>query len=97
MGRDALRLRRAPRRSRRDGGRDHRLVQAEARPIQMPAPRRLRRIAQDLDRQDPEIQAARAGEGRLIRSPSRRRLSTVPLLGYSKLIVAARRHQTGGH
>ncbi len=37
----------------------------QPRPLQMPAPRRVRRSAQDLDRQDPEIQAARPGEGRL--------------------------------
>ena len=45
--------------------RDHRLVPREARPLQMPAPRGVHRAAQDLDRQDPEIQAARAGEGRV--------------------------------
>ena len=44
---------------------DHRLVQREARPLQMSAPRGVRRPAQDLDRQDPKIQAARIGEGRL--------------------------------
>ena len=49
--------------------RDHRLVPREARPLQMPAPRRVRRAAQDLDRQDPEIQAARHGERRV--SPCR--------------------------
>ena len=43
-------------------GGDHRLVQGEARPLQMPAPRGVRRAAQDLDRQDPEIQAPRFGE-----------------------------------
>ena len=65
MGRDAVRLRRDAARRERDGGGDHRLVQGEARPLQMPAPRRVHRAAQDLDRQDPEIQAARPGEGRV--------------------------------
>ena len=46
-------------------GRDHRLLPREARPLQMPEPRGVRRAAQDLDRQDPEIQAARHGEGRV--------------------------------
>ncbi len=49
----------------RDGRRHHRLVPREARPLQMPAPRGLRRPAQDLDRQDPEIQAARHRPGRV--------------------------------
>ena len=37
-----------------------------------PAPRRLRRAAQDLDRQDPEIQAARYGPGRVRQEAGRR-------------------------
>ena len=63
MGRNALRLRRRsdPAQARR--GRDHRLVPRASRPLQMSAPRHLRGAAQDLDRQDPEIQAARDGEG----------------------------------
>ena len=45
--------------------RDHRLVPRAPRPLQGAAPRRVRRDAEDLDRQDPEIQAARDGENRL--------------------------------
>ena len=46
-----------------DRGGYHRLLQGEARPLQMPKPGGIHRTAQDLDRQDPEIQAARGGEG----------------------------------
>ena len=46
---------------------DRRLVPRPPRPLQMPAPRRVRRGAQDQHRQDPEIRAARAGEGGLMR------------------------------
>ena len=64
MGRDAVRLRRAKagRRARRA---DELIAwcRAASRRLQMPAPRRVRRNAEDLDRQDAEIQAARDGEG----------------------------------
>ena len=43
------------------------LLQGEARPLQMPAPGGVHRAAQDLDGQDPEIQAARHGERSVIR------------------------------
>ena len=56
-------------RARGHRGRDHRLLQGEARPLQMPEPRGVHRAAQDLDRQDPEVQAARDGERR--REPRR--------------------------
>ena len=62
-GETPVRLRRDAARRESHRGRDHRLVQGQARPLQMPAPRRVHRAAQDLDRQDPEIQAARPGEG----------------------------------
>src|SRR5918998_4560922 len=43
---------------------DHRLRQGAHRPLQGPGRRRVRRRApQDLDRQDPEVPAARAGVG----------------------------------
>src|SRR4249919_1548723 len=62
MGRDALRLHREATGSGGDRGGDHRLLQEEARPLQMPEPGGVRRAAQDLDRQDPEVQTARDGE-----------------------------------
>ena len=40
-----------------------RLVPRAARLLQVPAPHRVRRAAEDLDGQDPEVQAAGAGEG----------------------------------
>src|SRR5262249_31153497 len=46
-----------------DAGGYHRLVPQEPRRLQMPALRRVRRTAADLDRENPEIQAARHGEG----------------------------------
>ena len=65
MGRDALRLRHAEARCRRRGRRrHHRLVPRQSRALQGAAPCRLRAAAENLDRQDPEIRAARAGEGR---------------------------------
>ena len=36
----------------------------------VPAPRRVRRAAEDLDRQDPEVHAARDGEGAVSRAGS---------------------------
>ena len=54
-------------------GRAARLVPRAARPLQVPAPHRVRRDPQDLDRQDPEVQAARAGEGRVSASLARAR------------------------
>src|SRR5688500_15536286 len=65
MGRDALSLRRAQARSRgRRRGVDP-MVPRRPRALQMPPPCDLRRNSQDLDGQDPEIQAARDGEIRL--------------------------------
>ncbi len=68
MGRDALRLRRAE--ARRDGDRRgaDRLLPRAPGALQVPAPRRLRRVAEDLDRQDPEIRAAQ-GRGRGLTLP----------------------------
>ncbi len=62
MGRDALRLRRIE--AGRDGERrrPRGLVPRAPRRLQMPAPRGVQRIAEDLDGEDPEIQAARDGE-----------------------------------
>ncbi len=63
MGRDALRVRGTQARLRAgDGGGDRRLLPRKARPLQMPAARGLHGTAENLDRQDPEIQIARAGE-----------------------------------
>ena len=61
MGRDALRLRRVEARPQRHRGRADRLVPRAARALQVPAPRRLRRDPEDLDRQGAEIRPARAG------------------------------------
>src|SRR6266487_5711312 len=62
MGRDAVRLHRAEAGREGDAGGYHRLVPQEPRRLQMPALRRVRRTAADLDRKNPEIQAARHGE-----------------------------------
>src|SRR6476646_11079770 len=62
MGRDALRFHREEAGGGGDRGRDHRLLQGEARPLQMPEPRGVHRATQDLDRQDPKVQAARGGK-----------------------------------
>ena len=45
------------------GGGDHRLVPRQPRALQGAALGRVRAAAEDLDRQDPEIRIARAGEG----------------------------------
>ncbi len=63
VGRDALRLRRTEARRRGERGRVDRMVPDAAGAVQMPEERRLHGIAEDLDRQDPEVRAARAGEG----------------------------------
>ena len=47
----------------RDQGRPDRLVPKKSRQLQMPAPRGVHRIAENLDRQDSEIQVAGDGEG----------------------------------
>ena len=62
LGRDALRLRRAQGRRDGDHGRGHRgaLQEAPGR-LQGAARGGVRRAAQDLDRQDPEVRAAQAG------------------------------------
>src|SRR5580704_17374218 len=65
MGRDAVRLRRAQTRRHRDRRRADRLVPLAPRHLQMPALHRVRDRAEDVDRQDPEIQAAGDGEGSL--------------------------------
>ena len=50
----------------RHAGRDHRVVPpGHLARYKVPAARRVRRAAQDLDRQDPEVQAARHGQGRV--------------------------------
>ena len=63
VGRNSLRLRRAQAGARGDDGRPDRLVQDESRGLQMPALRRVRGIAEDVDGEDSEIQAAGDGEG----------------------------------
>src|SRR5262245_22642297 len=63
MGRDALRLRRAQAWCERDFRRTCAVVPQAPRLLQVPALRRVRRDPEDEHREDPEIQAARAGEG----------------------------------
>src|SRR5258708_9825875 len=64
MGRAAVRLRdlEAERGACHRGG-YHRLVPGQPGPFQGAARRGVRAVAQDLDRQDPEIRAARTGQG----------------------------------
>src|SRR5262249_5975135 len=62
MGRDAVRLHRAQAGREGDAGGYHRLVPQEPRRLQMPALRRVRRTAADLDRETPELPAARHGK-----------------------------------
>src|SRR5215471_13076821 len=66
MGRDPVCVRRAQ--TGRDGKRrrSHRLVPKEPCRLQMPAHRGVCRDSQNLDRQDPKIQAARDGQSRVI-------------------------------
>ena len=65
MGRDAVRLRRAQARARGDAPTSSSPGAGRTSPsYKVPAPCRVRRIAEDLDRQDPEVQAARARQGR---------------------------------
>ena len=81
MGRDAVRLRRAQARRGCHHRRAGRLVPRASRRLQVPALRGLRRTAEDLDRQDAEIQAARDGEVGVKFAPLRVAalvLSTVP-------------------
>ena len=60
VGRDPVRVRDAEARRRRGhGGRDHRLLPRQPGPLQGAAHGRVRPAAEDLDRQDPEIRAAR--------------------------------------
>ncbi len=67
VGRDALRLCHAEARRRRGRRRrHHRVVPRQPRALQGAAPCRVRPAAKDLDREDPEIRAARAGEGRAV-------------------------------
>ena len=62
-GETPLRLRHPEARCRRGrGGRDHRLVPRQPRALQGAEDRRVRPAAKDLDRQDPEIRAARPRE-----------------------------------
>ena len=66
MGRDALRLRRTEAGQRRRPS-DELIAwcKTASRRLQVPAHHRVRRTAEDQHRQDPEIQAARDGEGGL--------------------------------
>ena len=54
--------------------RAHRVVPAESRRLQGAAPHRVRRDAEDLHGQDPEIQAARDGEERVMQSNENRQV-----------------------
>ncbi len=63
MGRDALRLRYAEaRRAANHGQRYHRLLPGQHGALQGAKDHRVRTSAEDLDRQDPEVRPARAGE-----------------------------------
>ena len=62
VGRDAVRVRRAEARRDRHRGRADRALPATPRALQGAEEGGVRRSAEDLDRQDPEIPAARAGE-----------------------------------
>ena len=55
------------------------LLQGQARPLQMPEPRGVHRAAQDLDGQDPEVQAARPGQGCVSRIPACARGGLAPI------------------
>ncbi len=63
MGRDALRLHRIEAGRASDRGRPHRVVQQESRRLQGAAHYRVRRDPEDEHGEDPEVQAARDGEG----------------------------------
>jgi fatty-acyl-CoA synthase len=66
VGRDAVRVHRAQaRRAQAHGGRDHRPLPGEPGGLQGAAPRGVRGDPENLDGEDPEIRAARAGQGRL--------------------------------
>jgi acyl-CoA synthetase (AMP-forming)/AMP-acid ligase II len=56
------------RRRGRDRGRHHRLVPGASGAFQVPAFRHLRRAAEDLDGEDPEVRVAAARPGRFMRS-----------------------------
>src|SRR5438067_10710351 len=62
MGRDAVRVRRAQGGRQSDRARADGVLPHAARALQGAARDRLRRAAEDLDRQDPEVRAAREGE-----------------------------------
>src|SRR4030095_3352964 len=62
MGRDAVRVRRAQGGRRGVGIRPHPVLPRAPRPVQGAARGGVRRAAQDLHRQDPEVPAARKGE-----------------------------------
>ena len=62
VGRDAVRVRRAQVGRRGDRRGDHRALPRAPRALQGAEARDLLRAAEDLDRQDPEVPAARAGE-----------------------------------
>ena len=66
-GETPVRVRRAEARRERDGRRDHRALPRQPRGLQGAAPRGVHRSAEDEHGKDPEVQAARDGEGRLIR------------------------------
>ena len=65
VGRDALRLRAAEARRQCHGRRIHQMVQGKSGEIQSAQEDRLRCSPDHRDRQDPEIRAARAGQGAL--------------------------------
>ena len=62
MGRDAVRIRRTQGRCAADGAGDHRVLPGAHGAFQGAEDGDFRSAAQDLDRQDPEVRAARAGE-----------------------------------
>ena len=76
-------------RCRRRGGGHHRLVPRASRPLQGAALGRVRAAAEDLDRQDPEIRIARAGQG-IARDPDLVMAEPVPAI-YATFRGAVRR------
>src|SRR5258708_11471041 len=90
MGRDALRLHHAEARCRRGRGfRHHRLVPRQSGAFQGAEERRLRTPAENLDRQDPEIRAARARQGDPIVSEAPVAVPSFDITGQVVLVTGA--------
>src|SRR6267154_52109 len=90
MGRDALRLHHAEARCRRGRGfRHHRLVPRQSGAFQGAEERRLRTLAENLDRQDSEIRAARARQGDRIVSEAPVAVPSFDITGQVVLVTGA--------